>query len=153
MTVTQDAHDDVREYILATKTTAGSQLEFIPALQAYLQQFAAHYGIRTELTVAPGLTSGDFEPMVQVQLQRIIQEALTNARKHGHARCVQVRFQREDCRALIAVEDDGIGFDPELLATSEGGHFGLQLPAGTGARGGRQGDRRLEPRPGNPGRN
>ena len=49
VTVAQDAHDDVREYILGTKTTAGSQLEFLPALQAYLQQFAAHYGIRTEL--------------------------------------------------------------------------------------------------------
>ena len=64
---------------------------------------------------------------MQVQLQRIIQEALTNARKHGHARCVQVRFQREDGRALVAVQDDGVGFDPELQATSEGGHFGLRF--------------------------
>jgi PAS domain S-box-containing protein len=127
ISVAQDAHDDVRDYILGAKAGAGGQLGFLPALEAYLQQFTAHYGIRTELVVAPGLRSGDFEPMVQVQLQRIIQEALTNARKHGHAHCVQVRFQRADGGAQITVQDDGVGFDPELQATSEGGHFGLRF--------------------------
>ncbi len=127
ISATQDAHDDVREYILGTKAGAGGQLGFLPALQAYLQQFAARCGLRTELIVAPGLTSEDFEPMVQVQLQRIVQEALTNVRKHGQAHCVQVRFERADGRAYITVQDDGVGFDPESQATSEGGHFGLRF--------------------------
>lgn len=127
ISVTQDAHDDVREYILGTKVAAGGQLGFLPALQAYLQQFAARYGIRTELVVAPGLSSEDFEPLVQVQLQHIVQEALTNVRKHGQAHSVQVRFEQRDDRAHITVQDDGVGFDPESQATGEGGHFGLRF--------------------------
>ena len=64
---------------------------------------------------------------MQVQLQRIIQEALTNTRKHGQAHCVQVRFERADRRALVTVQDDGLGFDLELQAAGEGGHFGLRF--------------------------
>jgi PAS domain S-box-containing protein len=125
--VAQDAHTDVREYILGTRTTTGSHLEFLPALKAYLEQFAANYGIRTELVVAPALSSDAFGPMVQAQLLRIIQEALANARKHGHAHCVQVRFQREGGRAQVIVQDDGAGFDLESQGISEGGHFGLRF--------------------------
>jgi PAS domain S-box-containing protein len=125
--VAHDAHADVREYILGAKTTAGSHPEFLPALEGYLAQFAANYGIRTELVAALALGSDAFEPMVQAQLLRIIQEALTNARKHAHAHCVQVRFQREDSRARVTIQDDGAGFDPELQETSEGGHFGLRF--------------------------
>jgi PAS domain S-box-containing protein len=125
--VIQHAHADVREYILGAKTMAGSHLEFLPALQDYLTQFSASYGIRTELVAAPALGSDAFEPMVQAQLLRIIQEALTNARKHGRAHCVQVRFERVGTRARVIIQDDGSGFDPGSRSTSEGGHYGLRF--------------------------
>ena len=47
-----------------------------------------------------------------VQLSRILQEALTNARRHSGARSVEVRLRTEDGAVLAAVIDDGRGFDP-----------------------------------------
>jgi len=111
--VAQDAHADVREYILGAQTTAGSRLGFLPRCKSISGNFAANYGIRTELVAAPGLGSDAFEPMVQAQLLRIIQEALTNARKHSHAVCVRCVFS---ARQLGARDHPGRRrrFDPEL---------------------------------------
>ena len=58
------------------------------------------------------------------QLRRVIQEALTNARQHGHARSVQVAFEQAGDQAQILIADDGRGFDPEQLAAG-GSHLGL----------------------------
>jgi signal transduction histidine kinase len=62
-----------------------------------------------------------------VHLLRIIQEALTNARKYAQAQCVQVRLQVEDGRALVVIQDDGTGFDPTLLQEGQTDHYGLQF--------------------------
>jgi signal transduction histidine kinase len=49
---------------------------------------------------------------VGVELLRVLQEALTNARRHSGARSVEVRLRTEDGAVLAAVIDDGRGFDP-----------------------------------------
>ena len=49
---------------------------------------------------------------LSVQLSRILQEALANARRHSGARNVEVRLRTEDDAVLAAVIDDGRGFDP-----------------------------------------
>ncbi len=56
------------------------------------------------------------------QLTRIVQEALTNARRHAEARRVEVRLWREGETALVEVSDDGRGFD----AGSSGAGVGRQ---------------------------
>ncbi|MBM4465798.1 MAG: PAS domain S-box protein [Chloroflexi bacterium] len=123
--VAQDAHADVREYILGAKSATSTQPGFLPALRQYLQRFAETYSLRTELMVPPGLHDGSLEPTVEAQLLRIIQEALTNTRKHAHARGVQVSVQLHTDYAQVIVQDDGVGFDPALLAKAEGQKYGL----------------------------
>ena len=100
---------------------------FLPALAQYLRRFGENYGIATELSAPPELSDGAFEPMVAAQLLRIIQEALTNVRKHTRARCVHVSLRCSDGRAEAIVQDDGAGFDPEVLETAEGQKFGLRF--------------------------
>jgi PAS domain S-box-containing protein len=46
-----------------------------------------------------------------VELLRVLQEALTNARRHSAARNVEVRLLTQDEECLIEVTDDGRGFD------------------------------------------
>ncbi len=127
VTVAQDAHADVREYILGARSGDSAEAALLPALRQYLQRFGETYKIRTELDLPPELTDDAFNPSVEAQLLRIIQEALTNARKHAHAQRVQVRIHLEDSRAQVIVQDDGAGFDPGLLATAEGQKFGLRF--------------------------
>jgi PAS domain S-box-containing protein len=123
--VVQDAHADVREYILNSKSWALPEAGLLPALRQYLRRFGETHSIQTKWVPPPEGTDGGLEPTAEAQLFRIVQEALTNARKHAHAGCVQMSLVFNDDRAQIIVQDDGVGFDPGLLATAEGNRFGL----------------------------
>jgi signal transduction histidine kinase len=75
------------------------------------------------LAPADGLEEDAFEPEAKAHLFRMIQEALSNARKHGRARSVKVAFEKQDSLARVVIQDDGDGFDPGAV---EGG-FGLRF--------------------------
>jgi signal transduction histidine kinase len=123
----QDAQSDVREYILGTRTRVPADSPLAPALSDYLRRFSENYGIATELNLSPELAHRVFDPMAATQLFRIIQEALTNVRKHAHAHRVAVRIAVQDGRAVATVEDDGEGFAPARVQSVAGKGFGLQV--------------------------
>jgi len=50
----------------------------------------------------------------RLQLQRIVQESLTNVRKHANAEHVWVKLQLIPNRVEMTIADDGQGFDPRL---------------------------------------
>jgi signal transduction histidine kinase len=62
-------------------------------------------------------------PVVQDNLLRIAQEAITNCLKHSQAKSVRIELDLNPRSVLLRVADDGIGFDPEK--GSSDGHFGL----------------------------
>lgn len=63
------------------------------------------------------------ESLLEGNLFRIVQEALTNAQRHSRAEEVVIRLNQADRRVHLRVSDDGVGFDP--TQTPENG-FGLQ---------------------------
>lgn len=68
------------------------------------------------------------EPARQTAIFYIIEEALSNARKHANANHIWVRIKdQKSGLALLEVEDDGVGFDPQAINRSEGGkgHLGM----------------------------
>jgi len=119
--VADDAYADVREAILGLRTKA-TRADLVPTLEEYLSRFSLQTGIKAELDVSRSATFR-FSPTVEIQLIRVIQEALSNVRKHAGAERARVRLRREGGRALVSVEDDGRGFDPTAAPAS--GHFGL----------------------------
>jgi len=130
--VAQEAHTDVREYIVSVKATISPKRDFLPALTQQLQRFSQDYGIHTELIVPDGLAEGALEPTVELQLLRIVQEALANVRKHARAHSVRVSLalnggQREREVMQVMVEDDGCGFEPASLAGGDRQTFGLRI--------------------------
>ena len=66
-------------------------------------------------------------PLLRVPAYRVVQEALTNAVRHGQAKAVRVELARKGDRLLVTVRDDGRGFDPEgsFLRAREGASLGL----------------------------
>ena len=67
---------------------------------------------------------------IELEVVRIVQEALANIRKHSKAETVRILMhstEKGDCRILV--EDDGIGFDDALQdkTTAEGEHIGLTV--------------------------
>ena len=59
---------------------------------------------------------------------RVAQECLHNIARHAAATNVEVRLEREERHAVLAINDNGVGFDaPDLLANPKEGHFGLRV--------------------------
>ncbi len=123
----REAHAEMREYIMNLRTTPALHRPFFTAVQQYLEGFTSNYDIQTDLTVGSSFNGTTFSPDMQMQIFRIVQEALTNARKHSKAHHIQVKFDAEDGRVFVMIQDDGHGFSPNNLETVYGQHFGLQF--------------------------
>jgi len=122
--VSDEAYRDVREAILGLRETISSDTGFEGSLREYLRKYSRQTGIQATL-VCHGATQGSLTPRTEVQLLRVVQEALTNVRKHAAAHHVVVRLDCTEPVPLLEVEDDGTGFDPaKVIASFEGG-FGL----------------------------
>lgn len=88
-------------------------------LVATLRQNAQSLNSASGLTVrfeARGFDAPRLPPAVETALYRIAQEAMTNAIRHAKASQVEVLLDRRDHGIIIAIEDDGTGFDPEVAA-------------------------------------
>lgn len=119
------AEADVREYLLGAKLSFGADHRFFPALRQYIGHLKQQYGLQVELIVPSQTESQGLEPSIEIQLMRIIQEALSNIRKHAHTKNAQVIFTDAGPLMHVAIVDDGEGFDQtEVEGRVEG--FGLQ---------------------------
>jgi signal transduction histidine kinase len=111
----QSAHADVRENILSLRTTLANKKGLHAAIQEYLEEFGFQTGIKTEF-INKVEEDVCLASIAEVQLVCILQEALTNVRKHAKARhvCVSIDHFEGDENGFIEmqVEDDGIGFIP-----------------------------------------
>jgi signal transduction histidine kinase len=112
---TRQAQLDVRGEIskLLYRNAAGE--DFLGALKRFIDTFQQTYGIETQFVLPNNQPEVAFEAATEVQLLRIVQESLTNVRKHAQATRVRVVFTSDsDCTQLV-IEDNGIGFDAEHL--------------------------------------
>ncbi|HXV21713.1 MAG TPA: PAS domain-containing protein [Desulfuromonadales bacterium] len=99
----------------------------VPALKYDLENLRKHlYDLQITFQ-APGLERQRLEPEVEITLFRIYQEALNNAVKHARARTIDIRLQREGSEILLAVQDDGVGFEPQLTLPGEKNQGGIGL--------------------------
>jgi len=123
--VVQDAHTDVRESILSLRAGSAPEWSFVPTLKQYLENFQANYGVQTVLSLSDGMEIDTLSPDAGVQILRVIQEALTNARKHSGAHAVRVIIEQDKSQAHITITDDGRGFIADHSDPATGSHFGL----------------------------
>ncbi len=119
-----EAYRDVREAILGLRETVREDDGLEGSLGEYLRKYSRQTGIATKLT-CEGDTRHALPPRAEVQLLRVVQEALTNIRKHSRATHVEVTIDCTTAVASLTIEDDGVGFDPSTVARSMEGGFGL----------------------------
>ena len=73
-----------------------------------------------ELAYEQGREPTRHTPELETAIYRIIQEALTNATKHGHAKRAVIEIQENTATVELSVRDDGDGFDPATSTTGFG---------------------------------
>ncbi len=119
------AYEDVRESIFGLRASASETLDLVRTLPQYLLKFSAIKGIPVDLVVA-NPEDVQLAPHAEIQLVRIIHEALSNISKHAHATRSIVKFERDGNFARITIEDDGRGFTVDR-GMDKNLHFGLQI--------------------------
>lgn len=118
----RESYSDVRELLLHFRTRTNAE-DIEPALATTLQKFEHQSGIKTTLTMqGQGLPLG---PDVQIQVLHIVQEALSNVRKHARASQAWLDVQQQPTWRF-EVRDDGVGFNPENDQFDET-HVGLRI--------------------------
>ena len=100
---------------------------FLPALEWALTDAVAHLPqsekFAYEFICEPGLEERlNLTPIEQIQLYRLVQEAINNVCRHARARHVSLSVQAEAETLIIRVKDDGIGFDGSPQAMNKTGH-------------------------------
>ena len=121
----QESYDHVRELLIHFRTRVHHS-DLDSAIVAALEKFEGQTGIATHFE---GHGNGaPLDPAEELQIMHIVQESLSNIRKHARARSVAVSVGRSRDGLEVRVSDDGGGFDPltEPKAHSDR-HVGLQI--------------------------
>ena len=136
----------VRNFIFELRPMMLDDLGLIPTIRRYAETFKEQSGIEMNLLVSG--TERRLEPYLEVMVFRALQELLGNASRHSHATVVKVYVDVGDSLIKVSVDDNGKGFDVDMLNESSslglklirdrvemlGGSFDIDSSAGKGTR-------------------
>ncbi len=119
----RESYEDVRE-LLHNFRSRLVESNLVEALETTIDKFRRQSGIEAELVA--DIDGAPFPREQQLQLLFIVQEALSNVRKHAGAQRVLVQLEdRNDF--ILTIRDDGAGFDPSHLASLGESHVGVDI--------------------------
>jgi signal transduction histidine kinase len=117
--------DSVRQFSRDLRPTVLEDLGLVAALQFLVSDLSQKDKVEVALSIE-GNADG-LPPEMEVAIYRIVQEALTNIRKHACASLVQIRAQFLPKQVVVTVRDNGVGFEvpTEMADLANQGNFGL----------------------------
>jgi signal transduction histidine kinase len=116
---------DVRESILGLRGPIAPGQGLGSAIAAYAERAAAASTFALELRIDDAVRELRLDPDAEAHVYRIVQEALTNVRKHAGARRVRVEMHLRGEHLVLRVEDDGRGL-PAVAPAGAVPHYGLR---------------------------
>ncbi|MFQ5455145.1 MAG: GAF domain-containing protein [Nitrospirota bacterium] len=120
--------DDIRELLGDFRTKLEADHGLIPALKKYIESFGYEHNIKINFIVEnKDKNEIKFSPRAEVHILRVIQEGLSNIRKHAKADMVKIEMRVESNIAKINIKDNGIGFDINKAKSKRGRHLGLEI--------------------------
>lgn len=91
------------------------ELGILAAIAKYIETYQKRYHIKVLFNSANIKEGERFFPEIEISIYRIVQEALSNIVKHADAQEVHIEFTYEDGVLKLTIQDDGKGFDPDIL--------------------------------------
>lgn len=105
---------NLRALITDLRPASLDELGAAAAIQALCER-AERYGIEVDVSIDLAYEEGREQerhiPEVETAMYRIVQEALTNAAKHGNAKRAVIEVHEDHADIWMSVRDDGSGFD------------------------------------------
>jgi len=117
----QESYDDVRELLLHFRTRIGST-DLQTAIRSALEKFEGQTGIKADFDIRGNVP--DLLPEQILQIMHIVQESLSNVRKHAKASQVKIVLNCAD-PCVIDIYYNGVGFYVKVDAGDD--HVGLSI--------------------------
>jgi signal transduction histidine kinase len=112
---------NLRSLIVELRPPALDEIGLVPAIETLAQRVATSEGIAVETNISLSLEDAQrLAPEVESTVYRLVQEALTNVGKHAHAARLEIELLKEGDGVMVAIRDDGQGFDPDASASGFG---------------------------------
>ena len=120
-----EAYTELRELIAHFRAPVDKR-GLVPAVEQAVERFRRDSGTSAFLQLE--WDEANLPAEVDVQVLRIIQEALANIRKHSEANAVRVLMRAgKDGHYMVLIEDDGIGIQDREIDGGPGEHLGLKI--------------------------
>jgi signal transduction histidine kinase len=120
ISMAEAALTEMRALIFELRPESLQEEGLLAALRKHMASLRARHGLQVIEHFC------EIEPSIDIALKealyRISLEAMHNTVKHARAKSMTVRLHDDDV-LLLAIEDDGIGFDPSVIPP---GHYGLK---------------------------
>ena len=120
-----EAYAELRELITHFRAPIDKR-GLVPAVQHLVNRFRNQTGLHIFLQQEWNIVQ--LPPSIEVEVLRIIQEALNNIRKHSQAHTVRILLRAQPQGAChILIEDDGVGIDSDKANDKKQDHYGLKI--------------------------
>ena len=121
----EKAIQEVRRISRNLRPSELDDLGLAPAVRSLCSEFGERTGVAVDLAITklPKTLPNDME----LNLYRIIQEALGNIEKHSRASRVSLRLGREASQLRTVIRDNGRGFDPQAPHNKKSKPSGMGL--------------------------
>jgi len=113
----------VRNFIFELRPMMLDDLGLVPTVRRYTDTFKEQTSLDVNVTVTGN--ERRLEPYLEVMMFRALQELLGNAVRHSQATQVKVMLDMGEDRVRVSVDDNGKGFDPDIV--QQGNSLGLKL--------------------------
>jgi signal transduction histidine kinase len=104
----EEAASHLRRLAHELRPTILDGLGLIPACESLAAGACARHHVQV---VVSGSTDGRLDPEIELAFYRVVQEAVTNATRHGQARRIDIEFRHRRRVLSARIADDGCGFD------------------------------------------
>lgn len=119
--ILNEVSDGLHGLAIRLRPASLDHLGVVPILTQHIEDFAKKHDIDAQFETIN--MHGRLPLEMETAVYRIVQEGLTNILRHAKATRADILLQNRDNKLVIIVEDNGIGFIPEIVKKSE--HLGL----------------------------
>ena len=122
----QESIEEIRKIAMDLRPSILDDLGILATISWFCREFQTIYsGIRIQQQL--DTQEDDVPDPLKITIYRVLQEAFNNVTKHSEADLVRLSLRKTEATIALAVEDNGLGFNPEDVLSVESSRRGIGL--------------------------